>query len=283
MSCGLLAVMRMLPVLAAAAAILVPDTLPAADPVPPGAAALGYTKCVIRERPTAADIAPGDSGRFAWFSGQWWSKPVPLKHYATKDGVLAISPGGDLVSAPRDFTRGKLPLLPGADGFYVEFDVRLSGNDPDHFPAVWLMPAEHNAKMEDQYGGDPAGYQRWMEFDIDEGGFGPGLTGTVHAHEGIWPKTSQVQNPNNVSPVPLDRTKTHTFGGSYDPRKQSVTWWVNGVKQMSAGAPYVPAVAAKQNFYLILSAQTHGKNVPYTMFVSGVRAWVPPHSKIPAR
>jgi hypothetical protein len=252
--------------------------------VPRGAADLGYTKRVINERPVAADIAPGPNGKFKWFSGQWWAPQRPsLKRYSTQKGELALTLGGELVSTPIDFTAGALPLLSGADGFYVEFDVRLSDNDADHFPAVWLMPAEHNSKMEDQYPGDPANYQRWMELDIDEGGFGPGMTGTVHSHEGIFPKVTQVQNPNNVCPAPLDRAKKHTFGSSYDPVKQTVTWWLDGVRQMSAGAPFVPAVAAKQHFYLIISAQSHGKKKPYTMFVSGVRAWVPRQSKLPAK
>jgi hypothetical protein len=225
------------------------------------------------EKPVAGDIGKGDSGDFKWFSGQWWAKRTSMDHYATREGVLGLSLGGDLVSAPRDFTAGKLPLLSGAGGFYVEFDVRLSDNDADHFPAVWLMPAEHSAKMLDQYKGDAAGYQRWMELDVDEGGFGPGMTGTVHSHEGIYPDFKQIQNPNNVAPGTLDRTKVHTFGASFEPGTLTVTWWLDGVKQMSAGPPYVPAVAVKQHFYLILSAQTHGKNKPYWMYVSGVRAW----------
>jgi hypothetical protein len=49
----------------------------AAAAVPPGAAALGYTKCVINGRPTAADIAPGRNGDDKWFSGQWYSKTNP--------------------------------------------------------------------------------------------------------------------------------------------------------------------------------------------------------------
>ena len=205
-----------------------------------------------------------------------------LDHYSTKDGVLVLSLGGDLVSTPRDFSAGKLPLLPGADGFYVEFDVRLSDNDPDYFPAVWLMPAEHNGKQEDHYAGDPPGYERWMELDIDEGGFGPGLTGTVHSWSGIWEQGyHNVQNPNNVSVVPIDRSKTHTYGASYDPLHQSVSWWVDGAEQMSAGPPHVPAIATKQRFYLIISAQSHGKQRPYSMFVSGVRAYVPPSSSLP--
>ena len=254
--------------------------------VPPGAAALGYTKCIINERPTAADIAPGRNGGYKWFSGQWYAQEAPsLDHYRTQDGALVLSLGGDLVSTSRDFSGGKLPLLPGPDGFYVEFDVRLSGNDPDYWPAVWLMPAEHSGKQEDHYEGDPPGYERWMEFDIDEGGFGPGLTGTVHSWTGIWgqgPGYQHVQNPNNVPKTPLDRSQVHTFGGSYDPTRQQVTWWVDGVEQMSAGAPYVPAVAAKQHFYLTISAQTHGAKKPYEMLIRGVRAYVPPSSKLPA-
>ena len=256
---------------------------PRAASVPPGAAALGYTKCLINERPTAADIAPGRNGNYKWFSGQWYSKTNPsLDHYETQNGVLAIKLGGNLVSTPLDFSQGQLPLLAGADGFYVEFDVRLSDNDPDHWPAVWLMPAEHDGKR-DHYEGDPPGFERFMELDVDEGGFGPGLTGTVHSTVGVWPKWKHVQNPNNVSRIPLDRSQQHTFGASYDPVQQKVTWWVDGQQQMSAGAPYVPAVAARQHFYLILSGQSHGAKKPHYTFISGVRAYVPPRSPRPEK
>ena len=258
----------------------------AAPKVPPGAAALGYTKCIVNERPTAADVAPGKNGNYKWFSGQWYAGAGPsLDHYRTEKGELVLSLDGDLVSTSRDFSGGKLPLLPGPDGFYVEFEVRLSGNDPDYWPAVWLMPAEHSGKQVDQYEGDPPGFERWMEFDIDEGGFGPGLTGTVHSWTGIWGQGAgyqHVQNPNNVVKTPLDRSKKHIFGGSYDPVHRKVTWWVDGVEQMSAGAPYVPAVAAKQHFYLIISDQTHGAKKPYDMFIGGVRAFVPPSCALPA-
>ena len=249
--------------------------------VPPGAAALGYTKCAINEVPTAADIAPGKNGNYKWFSGQWYSQKVPsLDHYVTRNGMLALSLDGDLVSTPRDFSTGRLPLLAGEDGFYVEFDVRLSDNDPDHWPAVWLMPAEHDGKR-DHYAPDPAGYERFMELDVDEGGFGPGLTGTVHSTEGVWPKWKHIQNPNNVSSKALDRSQRHTFGASYDPVHQTVAWWMDGQLQMTAGVPYVPAIAARQHFYLILSAQSHGAKKPYFMFVSGVRTYTRPSSPLP--
>lgn len=256
-----------------------------APAIPPGAALLGYTKCVIDERPAVGDIAPGKNGDFKWFSGQWYGAPPSLDHYTTKDGVLCLSLGGDLVSTSRDFSGGRLPLLPGFDGFYVEFEVQLSDNDPDHWPAVWLMPAEHSGKQEDKYPGDPPGFERWMELDVDEGGFGPGLTGTVHSWTGIWkgnPDYAREMNHNNVSQTPLDRSQRHIFGATYDPVRLQVTWWVDGVKQHSAGPPYVPAVALRQHFYLIMGAQTHGANKPYEMLIYGVRAYVPPSCPLPA-
>ena len=45
---------------------------------------------------------------------------------------------------------------------------------------------------------------------------------------------------------------------------------------MSAGAPYVPAIAATQHFYLILSAQSHGAKKPHFTFIGAVRAFGPP-------
>lgn len=253
--------------------------------VPPGAAALEYTKCVIDDRPSVTDLAPGKNGDYKWFSGQWYSGAGPsLDHYAMQDGVLVLHLGGDLVSTSRDFSGGKLPLLPGADGFYVEFAVRLSDQDPDHWPAVWMMPAEHSGKQLDKYPGDPPGFERWMELDVDEGGFGPGLTGTVHSWTGIWkgnPDYARVMNKNNVLQTPLDRSQEHIFGASFDPLKMKVTWWVDGVEQHSATGDCVPEVAKLQNFYLIMGAQTHGAKKPYDMFVSSVKAFVPPSSKLP--
>ena len=255
----------------------------AAASAPPGAAALGYTKRVIDETPSTSDIAPGKNGDYKWFSGQWYSQKTPsLDHYAMCGGVLSLGLGGDLVSVPRDFSPGRLPLLSGQDGFYVEFDVRLSDEDRDHWPAVWLMPAEHDGRR-DHYEGDPAGFERFMELDVDEGGFGPGLTGTVHSTEGVHPKWKHVQNANNVSSVAIDRSQKHTFGASYDPARQKAAWWVDGKPQMSAGSPYVPTIAARQHFYLIVSAQSHSAKKPYLMFVTGVRAYAPPSSPLPER
>ena len=253
--------------------------------VPPGAAALGYTKCVIDERPSTADISFDNKGNAKWFNGLWCTPPVPRGKFEMVDGVLAIHLDGVLVSAPCDFSpRGRLPLLPGKDGFYVEFDVRLSDNDHDHWPAVWLMPIENDQKNTNHYEGDPPDRTRYMELDVDEGSMGPGMAGTVHSW--IW-RNGRVErhrhNPNNYVFTPLDRAKVHTFGASYDPTKTTVTWWLDGVKQMSATKPYCPEIAAKQHFYLIMNANyQHKKDMDYRMFVSSVRAYVPPTSSLPA-
>jgi hypothetical protein len=248
-------------------------------PAPSAAAALGYTLCVINEKPTASDIAPGSKGNYKWFSGQWWETPPPLSDYSSLNNALTLSLGGELVSTPRDFSTGATPVLPGSNGFYVEFDMQLSDNGSDHWPGVWLMPVENNAQQQDcypnLYPSDPPDFERCMEFDVEEGGWGPGLLGTVHFWTGVQPNETSISNPNNESPIPLDLSQKHTFGGSYDPVHQTVSWWVDGVYQMSAGAPYVPAVAALQHFYMILSAYSHGANTPYTMSISGVRAYVP--------
>ncbi|MFA6287612.1 MAG: autotransporter-associated beta strand repeat-containing protein [Opitutaceae bacterium] len=466
--------------------------------LPPGAAALGYTTCVIDEQPVAEDIAPlpNSTGNYKWFRGACWSSTAPAAdRFTTTNGVLTLkrdaAGGGSLVGAPHNFSDGALPTLPGEDGFYIEFDVRLSDNNSDHFPAVWLMPVEHNGgnglPVEDIYPGDSAGCERWMELDVDEGGFRPGSLASVIAWNGTYnlsgsgkvffeeftntlasgnmylsnfewrgyrdataanlstthafipqdmgnPNTKKgylclepgaagtfavvrtlynifdaatytftwsmgntattstvrllvkvgdlwyasneefkntstytaatfasttaadvqrtlvfstaavkwrsftlnpgttmtlgpvltanlpsskireigfyvttqagvpvvrldslkmtytlagsngyqraIYNSWNQGAVALDRTQIHTFGASYDPIQSRVTWWLDGVQYFTADETRVPAIAAIQNFYPILSNQTHSQypspGVPYDMYVSGVRAYVPP-------
>jgi hypothetical protein len=264
--------------------------------VPPGAAQLGYTRCVYDERPQYADIAPSNTGNYKWFRGACWSSPstiAPASNYADTNGILTLLQKGDgktpsLVGAPHDFNGGIIPRLSGSNGFYVEFEVRLSANDPDHWPAVWLMPAEHNGgngqPLQDVYPGDPAGYERWMELDVDEGGFRPGPMGSVISWQGIWSQGYQNVTCNSWSSprssAALDRTQWHTFGASYDPQNSRVTWWFNGVKYFTADnsvlAGCVPEIAKQQHFYPIMGAQTHGALKPYSLFVRRVRAFMPP-------
>jgi hypothetical protein len=251
--------------------------------VPEAARALGYIKRAINLCPTIPDISPDGLGTYSLYSGQWYRPPPSLSHYSMDDDALVINSGGDLTTISRDFKRKKLPLLKGSEGFYVEFDVRLSANDPDHWPALWLMPAEHNSVQNDHYDGDPKGFERWLELDVDEGGFGPGVHGAAISWSGIWPHYTKLQNPNNVSLVPLDRTVLHAFGASYDSIGGTVTWWLDGMKTFSAGFPYVPSIARRQNFYIIMGAQSHGESKPYKMIVERLRAFVSPTSSLPAQ
>ena len=268
--------------------------------VPPGAAALGYTKCVINEHPTAADIAPGNAnkGKYKWFNGAWWDGVRPAMNlYGTANGDLAISydatsdKGGCLIGTPRDLSQGALPNLDGRKGFYIEFDTRLSDNDPNHWPAVWVMPAEHSGgsgnPVHDVYPGDPAGYERWMELDVDEGGLAKSggamcsvLSWTSHGG-GYRPDTSN----NWATGEAMDRTLVHTFGASYDPIKRQVTSWVDGKQkwQTPVNSGSVPEIAARQHFYPILSVwrQDKGDHKSYSMYVSGVRAYVPADPTLP--
>ncbi len=249
----------------------------AATDIPSGARALGYTKNVINTCPTAAQVSLDGKGKFPLYDGHWWSnnRAAPGAYGTTGNALIIRRGAGVATVSPLDGT-GALPLLPGSAGFYVEFDVRLSGNDPDYFPAVWVMPIEHNGKQDDRYPGDPAGFERWMELDVDEGGYAPGWLGTVHSWTGAWPNYSSNRNPHQVlGPAVLDRSKTHNFAAAFDPKTLKVTWWLDGQYINEAGAPFVPEVARKQNFYLLLDAQTHGQNKPYEMIVERFRAFVP--------
>ena len=273
------------------------DATPEGDQVPPGAAALGYTHKRIDEAPTASDIAPdnANSGNYKWFNGAWWKrKRPPMSAYGTSDGVLAIKydaeadVGGCLIGTPRDLSKGALPLLDGSRGFYIEFEARLSDNDPNHWPALWAMPMEHSGgsgnKIRDVYPGDPPGYERWMELDVDEGGMAKsgGAMCSVISWTGKWRDGGYKRKVSNnwSTGKAIDRTKVHTFGASYDPVNRQVTSWLDGEKQWQTppNSSSVPEIAAKQHFYPILSVWRHkkGPRRSYTMYVSRVRAYVPP-------
>lgn len=286
--------MRTLCILAAAVTSFVSSRAFAADPaVPPGAAALGYIEKVIDERPTVADIAPGDAptGKHKWFNGPLWGHPVPMVHYVTTDGVLGIEydaqndKGGCLIGTPRDLSQGVLPLLDGAKGFYIEFDARLSDNDPNHWPALWAMPVEHcggnGHAARDHYPGDPPDFERWMELDVDEGGLAKsgGAMCSVISWTGAFTSGYKSATINNwASGEAIDRTQVHTFGASYDPFRRQVTSWVDGKKrwQTPENSESVPEIATRQHFYPILSVWRvdQGTHKSYTAYVSGVRAYV---------
>lgn len=246
------------------------------DAIPEGAAEVQAHQLVFRDCPQIVDLdftAKADDKKY--YSGLWFGKkPKDRSFYEQADDGLIIKRGGLVAMVKMNSYRGLFPLLKGNRSFYIEAQVATSSNDKDNFPAIWLMPIEHNLRLEDVYEPDPSGFERWFELDIDEGGFGPGGHHTAISWTGKWPDYKKIQNPNPTSKVPLDRTQPNVFGVSYSPETLSVRWWLNGQKVLEAGPPYVPEIARKQNFYLIVSAQSH-KNVSiYQMKFMGVRAFV---------
>ncbi len=257
------------------AAAQAPGTLICQDSAPPaGAQQVGAVQPLIRDCPRLEDIdftAKADGRKY--YAGLYFTPlKSPSLYEAAADGVV-IKRGGALATVKRTSYPGLFPLLRGDRPFYIEAQVALSSNDRDNFPAVWLMPIEHNLRMEDVYEGDPKSFERWFELDIDEGGFGPGGHHTAISWTGIYPNYQKIQNPNPTSKEPLDRTQPNVFGVSYSPETLTVRWWLNGRQVLEASHPYVPEIARRQNFYLIVSAQSHKNISDYSMKLMGVRAY----------
>ncbi|MDP3253966.1 MAG: hypothetical protein Q8M77_18840 [Hydrogenophaga sp.] len=243
---------------------------------PEGATQVGALQPLFRDCPRLADVDfTGRADGRKYYSGVY-STPLKDKSFYEQapDGVV-MQRGGVLATVKTNSTvGGQFSLLSGARPFYIEAQVATSSNHRDNFPAVWLMPIEHNPRMEDVYEGDPKGFERWFELDIDEGGFGPGGHHTAISWSGIWPNYKKIQNPNPTSKIPLDRTQPNVFGVSYSPETLTVRWWLNGKQVLEAAHPYVPEIARRQNFYLIVSAQSHKNISHYQMKLLGVRAFV---------
>jgi hypothetical protein len=258
--------------------------IPSPDNVPQGAAALGYNKKIIDLIPTTQDIAPGRTGNYALFEGMFYDPTPPDKSpFSMENGVLKLPLGKSVATQSRISTQGTLPYLNGSTGFYVEFDVRLSNNHRDHWPAVWVMPQEHNIRGDDHEAGDPPGYERWMELDVDEGGFGPGTLSSVLDWQGMfdhrdgqyWRDYPANRIRGNVvtnfaAKDYLDRTKRHSFGASYHPGSRAIQWYLDDTLIFKASAP---AVASQHQYYMIAGAQSHGAKVPYDMFLHRIRAY----------
>jgi hypothetical protein len=252
-------------------------TAPCANTTPPpGAQSLGYVRRVFCVVPTAADISNSATASSAkLYDWIWYSKTAsPTSLYSMSGQTLVIANGGGVDTETHQSLPGALPLLPASAGFYVEFAEYLSDNDPDHFPAVWLMPQEHNGHQLDHLAADPPGYERWMELDVDEGGFNAGHHGAMINWYGSYPKY-QHQNGSNDPPSTfgMDRTQEHIFGLSYDPTGKKVTWWVDGVAVGSASTESVPSIVNTYHYYLIMGAQNHGLNHPYKMYLPYFSAW----------
>jgi hypothetical protein len=242
---------------------------------PEGATQVGAVQPLFRDCPRLDDVDfTGRADGRKYYPGLYFTKVKDRGLYEQATDGIVMQRGGALATVKMNSYPGQFPLLSGKRPFYIEAQVALSSNDRDNFPAVWLMPIEHNLRMEDVYEGDPKSFERWFELDIDEGGFGPGGHHTAISWTGIHPNYQKIQNPNPTSKVPLDRTQPNVFGVSYSPEDLTVRWWLNGQQVLQASHPYVPEIARRQNFYLIVSAQSHKNISQYQMKLMGVRAFV---------
>ena len=232
----------------------------------------GQVKSLYTYCPKLEDISIGSDSSHKLYSGHWYQKKKPgLDLYSQTAEGLNISLGGSVSTVNMKSQKGQLPLLSGKNGFYIEFLARIDGDSKDHFPALWLNPVEHNAKEDDRSFSFRRLEQHWMELDVDEGGYQDGMLGTVHEWHGNFPHYQRKQNAH-PAPKKLDRTQFHTFAAYYDPANRIVKWWVDGKLHNEAPAP---AIGSKLEYYVIMSAQTHGKKEPYKLIVKRVRVFVP--------
>lgn len=245
------------------------------DSTPPaGATQVGAVQPLFRDCPRLPDLdLTGLSNDRKYYAGIWFGKPSPPSAYESAPDGLVLRKGAVLTTVRMNSYPGRFDLMNGMRPFYIEVQASTSSNNGDNFPAIWLMPIEHNLRLDDVYPPDPPGFERWFELDIDEGGFGPGGHHTAISWLGKWPAYTKQQNPKPTSKVPLDRTQPNVFGVSYDPATLTVRWWLNGEKVLEAGPPYVPEVARRQDFYLIVSAQSHRNLNDYKLKFMGVRAF----------
>ena len=247
--------------------------------VPNGAAAYGFTKPVILdEHLTPDDVSMDPKNQDLskkWFNGWWWEakNPPPADRYSVTDGVLTMRSTSHIMSAPHKYgQKGAHPFLPGKDGFYIECTMEYSINGQNQ-GGFWLMPT---AKLN---GGPRPKDFHFMELDVDEVQFGPGLSATVH-NLGFELSDFHLQNWNNVRPEALKRDVPVAYGAAYDPKSNTVSWWLNGVFQSMTRAPYVPQVLKQLEHFLLIQANACYKGQDYTCKIHSVKAYVPESSPL---
>ena len=240
----------------------------------PGSKELGYTKTLIDDYPNLDSVSSTGSDSSKWYAGQPGRSLVQnlaqRELLSTVDGHLAIPLGSAVLSVTPQVQQAALPLLDGSKGFYVEFTMHLSSNDPDHFYGLYLLPAEHDIAKSDHFAGDPAGFERWTEIDVSESGFGPGSLNTVINWSGNYPQYSKQFTNSYGHDEATDFTKEHRYGVSYDPAHNVLQWYLDDVQSWKA-----PATTLTKHFhyYMVIDAETHGAYKPYTVYLHNVRAY----------
>jgi len=235
--------------------------------LPDGAVALGYYNQLFYDQPALADVSTSMTAT----TSKWYSLPTNVEHVSMSGSELSIALGGAVWSQAHRGKEGALPYLTGAQGFYVEFAMRLSSNNNDHFEGMYLQTAEHTMGL-DHLSTDPAGYQRWTEIDVSESGYAPGSLATVINYYGISPNYSRtLLNDWGYIQTPIDYTKEHIYGVSYDPATNALQYYIDNVPTWKATLP--GSVIKDYHYFLVMESSSHGAKTPYDMYIRYVAAY----------
>jgi hypothetical protein len=164
--------------------------------VPAPAAALGYTTNQWFFRPTTSDISYSDSGTTKLYAGIYngsYNSPslysMTSTPYTPSGQVLTVAGGGGGNEYAALCTQkingglgaqGALSYILPSGGFYAEFLAWMSNNNSSNWMACWLLPMEHNYAQADTLPGQPAGYEGWVELDVQESGISGSIYGVPY-------------------------------------------------------------------------------------------------------
>lgn len=246
--------------------------------VPPCAQALGFTHNFWFLKPTTADISFATNTTFKMYASPGSST---ANFTTTGDGLLSMNQlgGGSLGldSVNNSGVAGLLPTLLSSNSWYFEAGLRITNNSPDHWQAVYSNPTEKVGH----------GTQPYVEVDGDEqiGGLSvnnPFYGSTNSALNWASGSSGAATTYNNlgvsVTGPNIDRTVEHIYGYYYNASNGEIGYCLDGVKQPLTVNTVSLGFNANINplhYYLILNADSHGANVPYSLIVRYIAAWTP--------
>jgi hypothetical protein len=80
----------------------------------------------------------------------------------------------------------------------------------------------------------------------------------------------------------IDRTSFHDYGVSYNPVRKLLIYDCDGIPTFTVDTSQKDALGnviddgiRNFHYYMIAVPQSHGKNVPYSMYISNMQAWTP--------
>lgn len=279
-----------------------------ADAAPSAASGAGYLTetFAINQNFSSAnvDLAKTYAQGFQFYYWNFFSETVSSTAVVNADGSITVKDGpsnGTLVSAAQ--TVGSPFFVGTAFGGGAYFEAELSFdpnlvNNANGWPAWWGFSLEKaSSGIGDQWAGQAAGYDHWVEPDFFESyeGSSTFYDRTVHEFYGIWNTTNcppvggtcQIQNTSTTTPSGSPNFNTyHKYGFLWVPATASVSgslcWYFDGVQQGSCvtysqftnqsptpvGQPWAYGVIDQQHILISLGS---GSSSPMT--VKSVKVW----------